>query len=41
VGPPEAIAKVPGSYTGKYLTRLLNGNNAGNGHGAARSNGSK
>jgi excinuclease ABC subunit A len=41
VGPPEAIAKVPGSYTGKYLARLLNGNNAGNGHGAARSNGSK
>jgi excinuclease ABC subunit A len=41
VGPPEAIAKVPGSYTGKYLARLLNGNSAGNGHGAARSNGSK
>ena len=40
VGPPEAIAKVAGSYTGKYLARLLNGNNAGNGHGAARSNGS-
>jgi excinuclease ABC subunit A len=31
VGPPEAIAKVPGSYTGKYLARLLNGNSAGNG----------
>ena len=41
VGPPEAIAKVPGSYTGKYLARLLNGNSAGNGNGAARSNGSK
>jgi len=41
VGPPEAIAKVPGSYTGKYLARLLNGSNAGNGHGAARSNGSR
>jgi excinuclease ABC subunit A len=37
VGPPEAIAKVPGSYTGKYLARLLNGN----GYGASRSNGSK
>ncbi|HEX4782978.1 MAG TPA: excinuclease ABC subunit UvrA [Candidatus Sulfotelmatobacter sp.] len=32
-GPPEAIAKVPGSYTGKYLARVLNGN------GASRSNG--
>jgi excinuclease ABC subunit A len=45
VGPPEAIAKVPGSYTGKYLARLLNGNSAGNStgdsNGAARSNGSK
>src|SRR4029077_19876879 len=45
VGPPEAIAKVPGSYTGKYLARLLNGNGAGNStgdsNGAARSNGSK
>jgi len=41
VGPPETIAKLPGSYTGKYLARLLNGNNAGNGTGAARSNGSK
>src|SRR5277367_3955963 len=42
-GPPEAIAKLPGSYTGKYLAGLLNGNSAGNGHGhgAARSNGSK
>ena len=41
VGPPEAIANVPGSYTGKYLARLLDGNSASNGHGAARSNGSK
>ncbi len=37
VGPPEAIAKLPGSYTGKYLGRLLNGNR----NGASRSNGSK
>ena len=35
VGPPEAIAKLPGSYTGKYLARMLNGN------GASRSNGSE
>ena len=28
VGPPEAIAKLPGSYTGKYLARVLNGNGA-------------
>jgi excinuclease ABC subunit A len=33
VGPPEAIAKLPGSYTGKYLARILNGN------GIRRSNG--
>ena len=33
VGPPEAIAKLAGSYTGKYLARILNGN------GASRSNG--
>jgi len=39
VGPPEAIAKMPGSYTGKYMARLLQGNR--NGHGAAGSNGSK
>jgi len=32
-GPPEAIAKLAGSYTGKYLARILNGN------GATRSNG--
>ncbi|MGC2446541.1 MAG: excinuclease ABC subunit UvrA [Candidatus Sulfotelmatobacter sp.] len=25
VGPPEAIAKLPGSHTGKYLARVLNG----------------
>ena len=31
-GPPEAIAKLPGSYTGRYLTRILNGN------GTSRSN---
>jgi excinuclease ABC subunit A len=33
VGPPEAIAKLAGSYTGKYLARILNGN------GDSRSNG--
>ncbi|HET6181781.1 MAG TPA: excinuclease ABC subunit UvrA [Candidatus Sulfotelmatobacter sp.] len=32
-GPPEAIAKLSGSYTGKYLARILNGN------GSSRSNG--
>ncbi len=32
-GTPEAIAKLSGSYTGKYLARILNGN------GASRSNG--
>jgi len=32
-GPPEAIAKLAGSYTGKYLAHILNGN------GASRSNG--
>ena len=26
VGPPEAIAKLKDSYTGKYLARILNGN---------------
>jgi len=35
VGPPEAIAKIPGSYTGKYLAHVLNGN------GNSRSNGRK
>jgi excinuclease ABC subunit A len=33
VGPPEAIANLPGSYTGTYLARVLNG------YGASRSNG--
>jgi len=37
VGPPEAIAKMPGSYTGKYLAHLLNGKS----NGASRSNASK
>jgi excinuclease ABC subunit A len=37
VGPPEAIAKLPGSYTGKYLAHLLNGKS----NGASRSNASK
>jgi excinuclease ABC subunit A len=32
-GPPEAIAELAGSYTGKYLAHVLNGN------GASRSNG--
>jgi excinuclease ABC subunit A len=36
-GPPEAIANIPGSYTGKYLARVLNGNN----NGASRSNESR
>jgi excinuclease ABC subunit A len=30
-GPPEMIANLPGSYTGTYLARLLNGH----GNGAA------
>ena len=33
VGPPEAIAKLPGSYTGKYLARVLNGNGASSSNG--------
>ena len=33
IGPPEAIAKLPGSFTGKYLARVLHG------HGASGSNG--
>jgi excinuclease ABC subunit A len=37
VGPPEAIARIPGSYTGKYLARVLNSN----GNGASRANASK
>ena len=27
-GPPEAIAKIPGSYTGRYLARILKSNGA-------------
>ncbi len=38
-GPPEAIAKLPASYTGKYLAHLLNGEGSSNGNGAARSSG--
>src|SRR6201981_1223329 len=34
-GTPEAIARLPGSYTGKYLAAVLNGN------GASSSNGHK
>jgi excinuclease ABC subunit A len=30
-GTPETIAKLPGSYTGKYLARVLNGHGSGNG----------
>jgi excinuclease ABC subunit A len=41
VGPPEAIAKIPGSYTGKYLARLLEGNGASHGNGVVSSNGRK
>jgi len=33
-GPPEAIVKLPNSYTGKFLARVLNGN-------GSRSNGRK
>jgi excinuclease ABC subunit A len=40
-GPPEEIAKLPGSYTGKYLAHLLNGQGTGDGNGASRSNGRK
>ena len=32
-GAPEAIAKLAGSYTGKYLARILNGNGASRGNG--------
>jgi excinuclease ABC subunit A len=35
VGPPEAIAKLEGSYTGKYLAGILNGN--GNSRSTLRS----
>jgi excinuclease ABC subunit A len=32
-GPPETIAELPGSYTGRYLKQVLNGNgNHGNGN---------
>ena len=34
-GTPENIAKLPGSYTGQFLSRILNVN------GASRSNGSR
>jgi excinuclease ABC subunit A len=40
MGTPEAIAKLPCSYTGKYLARLLNGATACKTNGAARSNAS-
>jgi excinuclease ABC subunit A len=33
VGPPEAIAKLPGSYTGKYLAQVLNRNGASGSNG--------
>ncbi len=36
-GPPEVIAQIAGSYTGKYLAQVLNGA----GDGAARANASK
>jgi excinuclease ABC subunit A len=41
VGPPEAIARLSGSYTGKYLARLLNGDSTGNTTEALRANGNK
>ncbi len=41
VGPPEAIAKLLGSYTGKYLTRVLNGNGGGRSSVSSRSSGAK
>jgi len=33
-GPPEEIAKLSGSYTGKYLARILNGNGNSRAHGS-------
>ncbi len=33
-GPPEDIAKLAGSYTGKYLARILNSNGNSRSHGA-------
>jgi len=41
VGPPEAIAKISGSYTGKYLAPLLNGAGNGASNAASRSNGGR
>ncbi|MGA8270636.1 MAG: excinuclease ABC subunit UvrA [Candidatus Sulfotelmatobacter sp.] len=38
-GPPELIASLPGSYTGTYLARLLNGHGGNN--GASTPDGSK
>jgi len=38
-GPPEMIANLQGSYTGKYLAHLLNGH--GRGNGASTPHGSK
>ena len=38
-GPPELIASLPGSYTGQYLARLLNGHGSIN--GASTPDGSK
>jgi hypothetical protein len=32
-GPPEDIARLAGSYTGKYLARILNGNGNSRAHG--------
>lgn len=41
-GPPEAIVKLPSSYTGQYLARVLNGHHHGLTPGeVVRSNGSK
>jgi excinuclease ABC subunit A len=42
MGPPESIAKLPFSYTGQYLARVLNGSHGPGSHnGASRSNGSQ
>ena len=41
MGPPEAIAKLPSSYTGQYLKRVLNGKNGAGANGASRSNGTR
>jgi excinuclease ABC subunit A len=38
-GTPETIARLPESYTGKYLARVLKA--SGNGNGASRANGSR